>query len=191
MLSESGRRKVRALSDSANAPSRVPVVGATRLILRGHRADDFAACAAMWGDGLVTRYLGGKPFSAEDVWARILRYAGLWALLDFGYWAVEEKSSGRFVGEVGFADFKRAIEPGFDGAPEIGWVLAPWAHGQGFASEAVAAAVAWGARKFGGSRTVCLINPDNAASIRVAQKNGYREYARTTYHDRPTILFQR
>jgi len=166
-------------------------IATDRLALRRHRRDDLDACAAMWGDPLVTRHIGGKPFSAEEVWTKILRYAGLWSLLGFGYWVIEEKSSGRFVGEVGFADFKRAIAPPLGGAPEIGWALAAWAHGAGFATEAVAAAVAWGEARFAAGRTVCLIGPDNAASIRVAAKCGYREFARTTYKDRPTILFER
>jgi RimJ/RimL family protein N-acetyltransferase len=167
------------------------VIGTDRLRLRRHRLDDLGDCAAMWADPAVTRHIGGRPFSAEEVWTKILRYAGLWSLLGFGYWAIEERSSGRFVGEVGFADFKRAIVPSFDGAPEIGWALAAWAHGAGFATEAVGAAVAWGAAHFGAARTVCLIHPDNEASIRVAARCGYREFARTTYQDRPTILFQR
>jgi RimJ/RimL family protein N-acetyltransferase len=174
--------------DTAGA---VPVIETERLRLRGHRLDDFADCLAMWGDPAVTRHIGGKPFPAEEVWAKILRYAGHWALLGFGYWVIEETASGRFVGEVGFADFKRRIEPSFGGAPEIGWALAPWAHGTGRATEAVGAARAWGEAHFGEVPTVCLISPDNAASIRVAAKCGYREFARTTYKDRPTILFQR
>ena len=102
---------------------------------------------------------------------------------------MREKSTGRLVGEVGFADFKRAVEPSFDGAPEAGWVLAPWAHGQGFATEAVRAAIAWGAKCFGPGRIVCMINPANQASIRVAEKCGYKELARTTYKGDPTIIF--
>jgi RimJ/RimL family protein N-acetyltransferase len=169
----------------------IAVIETARLRLRGHQVDDFADCLAMWGDPSVARHIGGKPFQAEEVWAKILRYAGHWSLLGFGYWVIEEKASGRFVGEAGFADFKRTIEPSFDGAPEIGWALAAWAHGAGFATEAVGAAIAWGEAHFGAVRSVCLINPDNAASIRVAAKNGYREFARTEYKDRPTILFQR
>jgi RimJ/RimL family protein N-acetyltransferase len=168
-----------------------PVIETGRLRLRRHRIDDFADCLAMWSDPAVTRHIGGKPFVAEEVWGKILRYAGHWSLLGFGYWVVEEKSSRRFVGEVGFADFKRAIEPSFDGAPEIGWALAARAHGAGLATEAVGAAVAWSEAHLGAARTVCLIRPDNAASIGVATKCGYREFARTAYKDRPTILFQR
>jgi RimJ/RimL family protein N-acetyltransferase len=146
----------------------VPVIETERLVLRGHRLEDFADSHAMWSDPEVTRHIGGRPFTAEEVWARLLRYVGHWSLLGFGYWVVREKASERFVGEVGFADFKRELEPSFKGAPEIGWVLASWSHGQGFATEAVRGAVAWGRRHFGAQRTVCLIDDANTRSIRVA-----------------------
>jgi len=41
----------------------------------------------------------------------LLRYAGHWALAGYGYWIVEERESGRPVGEVGLADFRREISP--------------------------------------------------------------------------------
>jgi RimJ/RimL family protein N-acetyltransferase len=169
----------------------IPIIETARLQLRGHRVEDFGDCAAMWADPRLARFIGGKPFTSEEVWSKILRYAGLWSLLGFGYWVIEEKASGRFVGEAGFADFKREIEPSFAGVPEIGWALAPWAHGRGLATEAVGAAVAWGDGHFGATRTVCLIDPENAASIRVAEKCGYREFERTKYKNQPTILFRR
>jgi RimJ/RimL family protein N-acetyltransferase len=169
----------------------VPAIETARLRLRGHRIAVFGDCAAMWADPGVVRHIGGRPFAAEETWAKILRYAGLWSLLGFGYWAIEEKASGRYVGDVGFADFKREVNPSFDGAPEIGWALVPWVHGQGFATEAIGAATGWGDGHFGAERTLCMIDPDNAASIRVAEKCGYREYARATYKGQPTILFRR
>src|ERR1700728_4453717 len=99
----------------------VPVLETERLRLRGHRLDDFAACADMWADPIVTRHIGGQPFSEEESWTRLLRYAGHWALLGFGYWVVHEKDSQRFVGEVGFLNARREIAPSFGGTPEIGW----------------------------------------------------------------------
>ena len=145
----------------------------------------------MWGDAAVTRYIGGKPFTREEVWARLLRYAGHWALLGFGFWAIEEKATRALVGELGFADHKRDIDPPLSDAPELGWALAPRVHGKGYATEAVLAAVAWGDANFGPRRTVCLIHPENLASIRVAEKCGYRECLRTTYKGQPTMLFTR
>jgi RimJ/RimL family protein N-acetyltransferase len=150
--------------------------------------DDFPASAAMWADPIVTRHFA-KSFTKEEAWTRFLRYIGHWSLLGFGYWAVEEKASGNFAGEVGFADYKRNIEPPLN-APEIGWALASRFHGKGYATEAVSAAVAWGERHFK-SRTTCIIHPANLASIHVAEKCGYREVQRTLYHGHPTIVFVR
>ena len=175
----------------AQRPFSAPEIVTDRLVLRAHRLDDFDASFAMWSDPVVTRFIGGKPSTEQQAWSRLLVYAGHWALMRFGYWAVEEKASCEFIGEVGFADFKRDIEPRMRDVPEIGWAFAPRAHGHGYAAEAVAAVVAWGDAQLESARTVCLIDPANLASIRLALKNGYREYARTLFNDRPTIFFER
>jgi RimJ/RimL family protein N-acetyltransferase len=173
------------------SPVVIPVIETERFVLRGHTLADFDASAAMWGDPAVVRFIGGRVFAADEVWARILRYHGHWALLGFGFWAIEDKATRRFVGEVGFADFKRPIEPPFGDTPEMGWSLASAAHGKGTASEVVAAAAAWGDRNFAGDRTVCIIDPGNAPSIRVAEKTGFREVRRTDLRGSPTIVFER
>jgi RimJ/RimL family protein N-acetyltransferase len=146
----------------------------------------------LWSDPAVIRHIAARPFTEEEVWTRLLRYAGHWALMGFGFWMVRETATDRFVGEVGFAEHRRDLIPSVVGSPEIGWVLTPSVHGQGFATEAVHAAVDWCDAHFGRTtRTVCLINPHNGPSLRVAEKAGYREYARTTYKDAPTILLER
>ena len=151
----------------------VPAIETERLCLRGHDVGDFADCVAMWSDPDVVRYTIGEPSPPQRTWLRILSYRGHWALLGFGYWAVQEKSSGRFVGELGFADFKRTMNPLLDGMPELGWVLAPWAQGKGYATEALKVAIAWGDERFQSLRTVCIIHRDNRQSLRVAEKVGY------------------
>ena len=172
-------------------PSDVPEIDTPRLTLRGHRLDDFADSLALWSDPEVTRHIGGRPSTEEEVWARLLRYAGHWALLGFGYWVVREKGSGRFVGEVGFADFRRDMDPPLGPAPEGGWVLTPAAHGKGYATEAVLAALAWGEARHGWARTMCIIGPENAPSLRVAEKCGYREIRRATYKGGPAVVLAR
>lgn len=173
-------------------PFDIPTIETDRLILRAHTLDDFEDCAAMWGDEAVTRHIGGQPFAPGDVWARLLRYTGHWAHLGYGFWAIEDRQSGKFAGECGFADFKRDLVPSLDGMPEIGWALAVWAQGRGVATEAIRAAVEWGDAHFdAGTRTSCMIDPDNLASIRVAEKCGYEEFARTEYRGTPTILYRR
>ncbi|QFU16230.1 GNAT family N-acetyltransferase [Microvirga thermotolerans] len=169
-----------------------PIVETQRLRLRGHRADDFDASVALWSEPVTIRFIGpGRPFTREENWARLVRYVGHWSLLGYGYWAVEDRASGAFVGEVGFADFRREIEPSIDGMPEMGWVMTPEVHGRGYATEAVRAALAWGDAHFGLVPTVCLISPENLPSIRVAEKCGFRPFERTTYKDKPTVLFRR
>src|SRR5271170_6408856 len=105
-----------------------PVLETKRLTLRGHRLNDFAACAAMWADPVVTRHIGGKPITEEEAWTKFLRYVGHWDLLGFGYWVVQEKATGKFAGEIGFADYKRDLEASLKHLPEIGWVFASDYH---------------------------------------------------------------
>jgi RimJ/RimL family protein N-acetyltransferase len=168
----------------------IPVLETERLRMRGHTAADFDATAAMWADADVARFIGGKPSTREESWARMMRYPGHWALMGYGFWLIEEKATGRFVGEAGFADFKRELKPRFE-HPEQGWALAPSTQGQGFASEAIAAQLAWAENHFGRAPLVCMISPENAPSIRLAQKHGYKEFARSTYKGEPSVLFRR
>lgn len=176
-----------AASDWAPAP----VLETPRLRLRGHRASDYAALAAIWSDPAVVRYIGGKPSTPQEAWMRLLRYPGLWCLLGYGYWAIEEKSSGRCIGDLGYADFKRDITPSLDGMPELGWVLASDCHGRGYASEALAAVMAWGRAHFGQHTAACIIDPDNAASIRVAIKAGFTLRQEAQYMGSTVLLFAR
>jgi RimJ/RimL family protein N-acetyltransferase len=170
----------------------VPVLHTPRLELRGHRASDLPDCAAMWGDPEVVRYVGGRPCTQEEVWARILRYVGHWALLGYGYWAIIERGSGRYVGEAGLGDGHRGeLEPAWGHTPEAGWALSPWAQGRGLATEAVAAVLRWGDAMLPGGRTVAMIEPDNRASLRVAAKVGFREYAKGRYKGDAMILLER
>jgi len=171
------------------------VLETARLRLRAHRPGDFADSSALWGDPNVTRHIGGRPLSEEEVWARLLCYVGHWAWMGFGYWVIEEKNSGEFVGEMGFADWKRQIEPSLGGVPELGWVLATRHHGKGYATEAVRAAIVWGdscfalppssadpknpvvsvAPQLRSAQMVCLIDPENVRSLRVAEKCGSKK----------------
>ena len=168
----------------------VPTLETPRLILRAHRVDDFPALFAMWSDEAVIRYIGGRALPADECWTRLLRYRGLWPLLGYGYWAVEEKASGRFAGDIGFADFHRLLEPSILGVPEMGWGLVPAFHGKGYAAEATAAALQWlDDQQLG--KSVCIIDPGNERSLRLAAQNGFREWCRTTYKGSEVVLLER
>lgn len=169
----------------------IPTIETERLILRGHTLEDFPSYARMWADPVVTRFIGGVPLAEEEAWAKFMRLAGHWALLGFGFWAIVEKASGKRVGEAGILDVKRDIVPSFHGVPEIGWGLDRSVHGKGYATEAVTAILSWAENRFGKVRMVCIIDSDNAPSLRVAARCGFKEVVRTTYKGDPTIILER
>jgi RimJ/RimL family protein N-acetyltransferase len=171
--------------------TQAPNLETERLTLRGHALEDYQDCLALWSDPEVARFIGGKPSTPSEVWLRLLRYPGHWSLLGYGFWVARERSSGRFVGELGFADNRRDLTPSFGSAPEIGYALASWSWGRGYATEAARAVVAWGDVHFGPVRTWALINPLAQSSIRVAEKCGYRECGRANYFDKPVVLLDR
>ena len=169
----------------------IPTLETERLILRGYRKDDFPAYAQMWATPEVVRYINGTPLTEEEAWTKFLRIAGQWPVLGYSFFAVEEKSSGRFIGETGFIEGMRDIEPSLKGIPEMGWSLSPKVHGKGYAFEAASAARDWGERHFGKRPFRCIISPENESSIKLATKLGFRELTRTTFKGKPTIMFER
>ena len=162
-----------------------------RLTLRVPALADFDESAAMLNNPDVTRYLGARSFSREECWMRHLRSVGHWQLFGFGFWIVRARRSGQFVGVVGFGEFRREVEPSLEGSPEAGWVLTAPAHGHGYATEAALGGHKWFAARHGAKRTVCMIEEGNDASLRVAAKCGYHEFARTMYKNAPVILLER
>lgn len=109
----------------------------------------------------------------------------------FGGWAIEEKASGSFAGELGFMDRKCDRGSELAGVPEMGWGVTSAAFGRGYATEAVRAALAWGRGHFGPVRVIALTTEDNIASIRVAQKCGFTEFWRGLSAGRPRVFFER
>ncbi len=171
--------------------TQAPTLRTERLTLRAHRLEDFDDYLALWADPEVYRYISGEPMAPSDGWTRLLRYAGHWAMLGFGYWVITDRSSGQFVGDIGFADYHRDISPSLDGMPEAGWALASSHHGKGLASEALAAVIDWGDQHFGNRTTCCIIDPNNAPSIKLAQRFGYQFWVETQFAGTTSNLYRR
>ena len=96
----------------------------------------------------------------------VVAFAGHWALRGFGVWAVEERTTGTFVGRIGC--FEPEGWPGF----EIAYTLARPFWGRGLASEGAAAALHYARAELGRERIISIIRPQNAGSIRVAEGLG-------------------
>lgn len=147
----------------------VPTLETDRLRLRGFVEADVDALAAMNADEETMRYIGtGVVLDRVQTWRGVAGFMGHWHLRGFGIWAVEEKATGGFVGRVGLWN-----PDGWPGL-EVGWLIGRDRWGQGYATEAGAAAIAFAWDHVDTDRLISLIRPDNTASIRVAEKLGER-----------------
>jgi RimJ/RimL family protein N-acetyltransferase len=168
-----------------------PRIETQRLILRAFGVEDLDAQAATLGDEAVMRHIGGKPVSREDSWRRLLMGVGMWSLIGTGPWAVELKSDGRMVGHCGFFQFNREMTPLILGEPEMGWIFDRSVHGQGIAFEACSAALDWAEREIGADSYPAIIDLENTASMKLAERLGFVRQADGIYRDAPIAMFRR
>lgn len=137
-----------------------------RLVLRQLRESDLDAHTKMMSDPEVMKFLGdGKPLDRAQSWRTLAGILGHWQLRGFGFWALEDKATGAFVGRGGL------WFP--EGWPmlEVGWTLLPEHWGKGYATELGRAALRVAFAQ--GATEVCsLIMKDNLRSIRVAERLG-------------------
>lgn len=173
---------------STETPARI--LTTPRLTLTPMALSDFDDLCAKWGDEAFTRYITGRALSREEVWFRLLRDLGHWTALGHGNWAMRLTDTGEYVGSVGVLDYRREVSPPMD-APELGWGVRGAFQGRGLAREGLEAALVWADRVLDAARSVCMIGPENLASLRLAERVGYVRYAESVYHDEPTWLFER
>lgn len=154
-----------------------------RLTLREYRRSDFDAFAAHVADPVSAAHL--VPADRQTAWRIFCSQAGLWLLDGAGWWAVEEKETGRPVGTVGafFRDDATVME--------LGWNTYRAFWGQGFAQEAAAAALRHALDTRNEPTVRALIAPANLASLRVAGRLGMRYAADTEIYGKPVGIFVR
>lgn len=125
------------------------------------------AWAAFAADPETTRFIGG-PQGRSGAWRQMCAIAGAWQINGFSMLSVIEKATGRWVGRLG--PWRPEEWPG----AEVGWALAPEAHGKGYATEGATAAMDWVAETLDWPRIIHVIDPANAASQAVARRLGSR-----------------
>jgi RimJ/RimL family protein N-acetyltransferase len=142
-----------------------PVLESERLKLREWRKEDLAPLAAYSADEVTVRFFGA-PGGTDDVWRHMAFLAGHWVLRGYGMWALEEKSSGRWIGYCGL------WYPHGWPEREIAWGLAAAARGRGLATEAARRARGFAYDQLGWTTLISCIVPENIASRRVAERLG-------------------
>jgi RimJ/RimL family protein N-acetyltransferase len=148
----------------------IPRLETERLILRAPSVADLDAEAEFFASD-AAKYVGG-PLRRDETWRSIAMLLGHWAIRGFGFWGVEEKETGIYVGRVGLWFPEGWPEP------EVGWTLMTYATGKGYATEAALAARTHAYDILGWETAISLIDPDNDASKAVAKRLG----AQLDYH---------
>jgi RimJ/RimL family protein N-acetyltransferase len=164
----------------------IPRLETERLVLRAWRAGDFDSLATFYADIETMRFLGGVMERA-DAWRSLAAAIGHWQLRGYGTWAVERPSDGALVGRVGM------IHPhGWPGL-EVGWTLGKPFWGQGYASEAAAAALRYAFLTQPVDRIISCIDPDNtpsqAVARRIGESKGERQQLRIAGKDHPVDIW--
>ncbi len=166
-----------------------PTLTTPRLILRPIGPEDWEPYAAAWSDPVMTQYAGG-PRDRNTNWNRLSAAAGLWSLCGCGYWSFVERATGRWIGLGGLGRFERGVEE-LEGQIEAGWAIIPDAWRKGYATEAMAAALDWADTVLGIPEVRCIIDPDNVASVVVAEKLGFAKLSSTADSIGPVDVFRK
>ncbi len=145
----------------------IPTLTTERLILRGFLASDLDPYAALNADPEMMRFTGGgRPSDRKSTWRLMAMLLGHWHLRGYGMWAMVERASGQFIGRAGLYN-----EEGWPGL-EAAWTVARDRWGRGYATEAGRVALEYAFETVGSDHVISIIHPENAASIRVAEKLG-------------------
>lgn len=173
-----------------------PRLETDRLILRSYERSDFDAIHALSSDPEITAFMGGPIESRSRSWEKFLRGPAMWQMIGHGMWIIERREDGVVLGQIGYADFMRDMNPPLANIPEMAWMLGQAArgvdgHGMGYGSEALDAVLKWGDDHLAFDRYQCIISPDNIASIALAHKFGFTEIRKADYNDDIVIVMER
>jgi len=172
-LAASGARRALVLSRHRSPIQKLPVMHHTwsmdtleteRLKLRHWNESDFGQFA-QYANEDYARYVGGQKDS-EQAWRHMALQLGHWNLRGFGYWAVDQRDTGEFVGSAGLWQ-----SPGWPEL-ELGYWLLKEHQGKGYALEACLACIRYAREVLNARSLVSYIDPRNKPSIRLAMRLG-------------------
>lgn len=145
-------------------PFAIPALQTDRLTLRAPRESDMAALEA-YGKSPRSRFTGGN-FDAFGAWRAVMAGVGHWAFKGYGYWSVDRRADGAFVGRAGVILAPDATEP------ELAYHFFEGFEGQGYATEAVLAARDHAHNVMGLPALASFVDPENARSIALLRRVG-------------------
>ena len=140
-----------------------------RLILREIDPErDFDAWAKTMGDARTVKFMDGKVQDRALAWRNMASIIGHWQIRGYGFFSVESKETGEWLGRVG------PWYPEGWPEPEIGWTIAAEHWGKGYATEAGRASINYAFDVLGWKKVIHVILKGNDQSVAVAKKLGSR-----------------
>ena len=156
-----------------------------RLRLRPFAAADRVAIHAIYADPVVMRHVGHGPHrSFVDTDTALQAFARMLASRGISFLAVEERATGRLIGDAGLYPVE-----GKEDEVELGYTLARDAWGRGYGTEAAQALVDHARTALSVSRVMATVDPANAASRHVLEKLGMRENGERIAYGRPHAVY--
>ncbi|WP_336048284.1 GNAT family N-acetyltransferase [Streptomyces sp. CA2R101] len=146
----------------------MPELRTERLLLRAWRPSDLAPWAAMNADPEVRRYFP-DVLTREQSEASAARFQAALDERGWGWWAVEVRATGEFIGFTGLDPVDEDMP--FTGV-EAGWRLTRSAWGHGYATEAARAALAFGFATLGLPEILAVTTATNLRSQAVMRRLG-------------------
>lgn len=142
-----------------------------RLLLRQWRSADRAPFAQLNADARVMEFFPA-PLTQQESDAMADRFEALISERGWGFWAVQLKTSGAFIGLVGL---HTPADLPFSPCTEVGWRLAYDYWGHGFATEAAQAALRVGFEVLGLEEIVSFTTVANLRSRAVMERLGMKQ----------------
>ena len=166
----------------------VEIARTERLLIREMTIEDLDALYRIYEDSETRRFVKGldeNRAAEEERFRAYIRY--MYGLYQFGMWVVIENSSGALIGRAGFgiADYQEEAEL------DLGYLIGKCWRGRGYACEACEAVLAYGKEVLGFSKVAAYIHLENAPSLGVIRKLGFREMGQVEAENERLIHFEK
>ena len=158
-----------------------------RLLLRPLEESDFDSYLPVHSDPEVMRFVGGRH-DPDAIRIRFDKLKSQWSEHRLGHWATFERSTGRLVGAVGL--LKHDDWTSTDHNVEVGWLIGRNDWGRGYATEAGRGSIAYAFNELAMDQLICIVDPRNLASRRVAEKLGLTLTGETIWRDYDVVWYE-
>ncbi len=156
-----------------------------RLYLRETRVEDVDAFLQIYQDPEITAYT--EPLFEREKEIEYTReyIRNMYGFYGFGIWTVIERATGKIIGRAGLN-----TRDGFE-LPEIGFVIGKRWQGQGYATEAITAVLAFAQRELEYKKIIAFVEPENAVSLHVLGNLGFMPRRIHEMNDREYFLMDK